>query len=85
MEFHGTDANDWLKGTFTLREGTSPKQFVGLISECGEPKYVGKNCYAIYKIEDGTLTVAGYEPGVLNFPPSFDAPDARQIVFKHNQ
>ncbi len=85
IEFHGTDANDWLKGTFTLREDTTPKQFVGIVSECGAPEYAGKYCYAIYKIEDGALTVAGYEPGITNFPRAFDAPDARELVFKHSQ
>jgi uncharacterized protein (TIGR03067 family) len=85
LEFHGAYANDWLKGTFTLREDTNPKQFVGVVTECAGPEYVGRNCYAIYKLEDGTLTVAGNEPGVSGFPSAFDASGSRQFVFKHNQ
>jgi uncharacterized protein (TIGR03067 family) len=85
MEFHGADANDWLKGTFTLREDTNPKQFVGLVTDCPDSDYIGKQCFAIYKFEDGALTVAGYSPGAPNFPTAFDAPEARQIVFKHDK
>jgi hypothetical protein len=85
MEFHGADANDWLKGTFTLREDASPKQFVGVITQCGNQDYVGKSCCAIFEIEEGTLTVSGYQPGVSVFQPAFDAPGSREIVFKHGQ
>jgi uncharacterized protein (TIGR03067 family) len=85
VEFHGANANDWLKGTFTLREDTNPKQFVGVVTECAVPEYVGQKCYAIFKIEDGALTVAGNEPGVANMPSAFDAPGSRQFVFKHDQ
>jgi uncharacterized protein (TIGR03067 family) len=85
LEFHGADANDWLKGTFTLREDTNPKQWAGIITECASPEYVGKKAYAIYKIEDGTLTIAGNEPGDSNIPSAFDAPGARQFVFQHDQ
>jgi uncharacterized protein (TIGR03067 family) len=84
VEFHGASANDWLKGTFTLRDDANPKQFTGVVTDCGAPEYIGKTCYAIYKIEDGTLTVAGYEPGAAGFPSAFDAPGTRQMVFKHN-
>jgi uncharacterized protein (TIGR03067 family) len=85
LVYHGPDADDWLKGTFVLREDTNPKQFIGTVTECGDQDAVGKKCYVIYKIEDGTLTVAGNAPGNPNAPSSFDAPDARQFVFKHTQ
>ncbi len=85
LEFHGAGPNDWLKGTFTLRNDTNPKQCVGIITECAAADYVGKNFYSIYKIEAGTLTVAGNEPGDTNIPSTFDAPGTRQIVFKHDQ
>ncbi len=85
LEFHGADANDWLKGTFTLREDSNPKQFIGLVTECAAPEFVGKSCYAIYKLEDGTLTVAGNDPGISNAPSAFDAPGSRQFIFKHGQ
>ena len=85
LEFHGSDANDWLKATFTVREDTTPKQWAGIITECSETQYVGKKSYAIYRIEDGTLTISGYEPGNSNIPSAFDASGTRQFVFKHEQ
>jgi uncharacterized protein (TIGR03067 family) len=85
LEFHGAEANDWLKATFSLREDTSPKQCVGLITDCSDAQYVGKKFCAIYRIEDGTMTISGNEPGSTDIPTTFDAPGTRQIVFKHDQ
>jgi uncharacterized protein (TIGR03067 family) len=83
LEFHGANSDDWLKGTFTVRDDATPKQFIGTVTDCGGPEYIGKKCYAIYKVEGNTMTIAGYEPGVMDFPAAFDAAGARQFVFKH--
>jgi uncharacterized protein (TIGR03067 family) len=85
IEFHGSDANDWLKATFTIREDTTPKQWAGVITECSDSEYVGKKSYAIYRLEGDTLTISGYEPGNANIPSAFDAAGTRQFVFKHDQ
>jgi uncharacterized protein (TIGR03067 family) len=85
LRFHGADPNDWLTGTFVLDENASPKRFAGVVMDCGSADYIGKKCCAIYKIEDGALTVSGYEPGVTDFPATFGDPKAREIVFKHPQ
>lgn len=82
LEFHGADTNEWYKASFILREDTNPKQLVAVITECPAPQYVGKTANAIYKIEDGTLTIAGNEPGNPAMPAAFDAPGARKFVFK---
>ena len=82
LEFRGENPNEWYKATFTLREDTDPKQLVATITECPFPKYVGKTSQAIYRIENGTLTIAGNEPGNPAVPAGFDAPGARVIVFK---
>jgi hypothetical protein len=37
--------------------------------------------YAIYRIEAGTFTLTGNEPGNLEVPSSFDAPGSRKFVF----
>jgi uncharacterized protein (TIGR03067 family) len=74
-----TDTNVWYKGTFTLREDTTPRQFIGAISECPFPQYVGKTSMAIYRLENGTLTITGSEPGNPAPPPAFDSPDAARI------
>jgi len=85
LEFHGAATDDWVKGTFTLREDASPKQFVAIVTDCAAPENIGKKSHAIYKIEDGTLTISGNELGDPNFPATFDAPGSRQLVFKHSQ
>ena len=82
LEFHGANTNEWYKATFTLREDTNPKQLVAVITECPAPQYVGKTANAIYRVEDGTLTIAGNEPGNPAMPATFDARGARRIVFK---
>jgi uncharacterized protein (TIGR03067 family) len=82
LEFHGANPQEWYKGTFTLREDTTPKQMIVLITDCAEPKYVGKTAYAIYQIQDGAMTMTAHEPGDTNVPTTFDGPDVRKIVFK---
>jgi uncharacterized protein (TIGR03067 family) len=82
MDFKGADPREWYKGTYTLHEDTNPKQMVIDITDCPMPQFVGKRANAIYKIEDGTLTIASFQPGTDSFPPDFDAPKVRKIVFK---
>jgi uncharacterized protein (TIGR03067 family) len=82
LEFRGADSNEWYKGTFTLRESANPKQLVGVISECPAPQYVGKTVYGIYRIEEGTLTLTGNEPGNPELPNRFEAPGSRTFVLK---
>ena len=85
LEFHGANPQEWYKGTFTLREDTDPKQMIVTITDCPAPQYVGKVANAIYRIENGTLTIAGNEPGNPTFPAGFDAKGARVIAFKLKQ
>ena len=85
LEFHGANPQEWYKATFTLQEDTTPKQLEAVVTECPFPKYVGKTAHAIYKIEDGKLTLTGNEPGNPAVPASFDAQGARQIVFTLKQ
>jgi uncharacterized protein (TIGR03067 family) len=82
LEFHAADPGTWLKGTFTLREDTNPKQLVGTITESAASELIGLKVYSIYKLESGTLTLAGYPPGIPTFPPSFDAPGCNHLIFK---
>ena len=82
FDYRGAHPEDWGKGTFTLLEDTQPKQLIVTLTECGPVQYIGKTSYMIYKIEDDTLTAAANEPGNPAAPSSFDAPGARQMVFK---
>lgn len=82
LEFHGANPQEWYKATFTLREDTTPKQLVAIITACPVPRYIGKTANAIYQIQDGALRLTGNEPGDSAVPASFDAPNAREFVFK---
>jgi uncharacterized protein (TIGR03067 family) len=81
LEFVGANPQEWYKATFTLRDDTTPKQLVAVITDCPAPQYIGKTAYAIYKIEDGKFTLTGNKPGNPAIPGSFDAPHARELVF----
>lgn len=77
-----TDPNIWYKGTFTLKETVTPRQFIAVVSECTFPQYVGKTTMAIYQVENGTLKITGNEPGRPEAPATFDAPDAARVEVK---
>jgi len=81
LDFHGANPQEWYKGTFILHEDTTPKQMIVTITDCPAPQYVGKIANAIYKIENGTLTIAGNEPGNPAMPATFDAPGSRLVTF----
>jgi hypothetical protein len=60
----------------------NPTQFVAAITDCCVPEYVGKTDYAIYRLQNGTLTLAAHAPGNPDVPSGFDASDARRFEFK---
>jgi len=74
-----TQTNNWYKGTFTLKEDASPRQFIATITECPFPQYVGAKSKAIYKIEKGKLTITANEPGKEVMPKDFDDAEAACI------
>jgi uncharacterized protein (TIGR03067 family) len=82
FEFRGADPREWYKGTFTLREDVNPKQLLGNVVACADPRYNGKTTYAIYQIQDGTLKLTAHQPGNREVPPNFESSDARRFVFK---
>jgi uncharacterized protein (TIGR03067 family) len=81
IEFHGANSNEWYKIAITLHEDASPKLFTGDVKECPAPDFVGQSIGAIYKLENGALTIAGNAPGQAP-PKTFDAPESRRFVFK---
>jgi uncharacterized protein (TIGR03067 family) len=81
LEFHGANSQEWYKGTFILHEDTTPKQMIVTITDCPAPQYIGKTANAIYRIENGTLTIAANEPGNQAMPAAFDAQGTRLITF----
>ena len=76
----------WFKTTFTLPAGTDPQQVRATIKESGEkaPKSVGEVVVAIFKIEDGTLTLAAPSSHHATPPKSFadDAIGGLDVVRK---
>lgn len=71
LHFH-RDTNFWFETTITLPAGTNPKQLHAAIKECPTAELVGKVVVAIFKIEDGTLTLATGN-GDGEAPKSFEA------------
>src|SRR6266704_2539017 len=57
---HYRAGKNWYKTTFTLPAGTDPQQLHATIQDCSPPSTnaIGKVVFAIFKIEDGTLTLA---------------------------
>ena len=80
LEFHGSDTNEWYKATFQVFD-TDPRQIVATISDCPQPKLLGRTTYAIYQLQDGILTLTGNAPGNPTVPAGFDAPGARKLIF----
>ena len=75
LHFH-RDTNFWWKTTIALPADTNPRQLHATIKDCHDcppeqESSVGKVVVAIFKIEDGTLTLAtGNGDGVA--PKSFE-------------
>ena len=59
FRFH-RDTNFWFDTTISLPAGTDPKQLYATIKGCppSQASSIGKVVGAIFKIEDGTLTLA---------------------------
>jgi uncharacterized protein (TIGR03067 family) len=76
FHFH-RDTNFWFDTTITLPAGTNPKQLYATIKDCprGQADSIGKVVGAIFKIEDGTLTLAtgGADSSPEGTPKGFEA------------
>jgi hypothetical protein len=83
LHFH-RDTNFWFETTITLPAGTDPKQLHATIKGCppSQADSIGKVVGAIFRINDGTLTLATY--AMSDEPPrSFeDAEDKRLIRYE---
>ena len=88
LHFHAR-TDFWYKATFTLPAGTGPQQLRAIINDGAQGKTdstVGKVVVAIFKIEDGTLTLALNQdnegPLPNAFPSERDGPIARYDLKK---
>lgn len=71
----------WYEATFTLKADTTPSQLHATITDSAPPvKDVGVVVYAIFEIEDGTLTLA--VGGADEAPASFAAAASHYVLKK---
>jgi autotransporter translocation and assembly factor TamB len=59
LRYQGSKPAQWYDTTFTLPVGTNPQQLHATIKASAALMDVGKRVFAIVKIENGTLTLAG--------------------------
>src|SRR5216110_828398 len=80
---HYRAGTNWYETTFTLPTGTDPQQLHATIKDSSPPtnNAIGKVVFAIFKIEDGTLTLA--EDDMSDKPPkTFSSASSRYVVKK---
>ena len=79
---HYRAGTKWWKTTFTLPAGTDPQQLHATIKDSSPPKSgIGQVVFAIFKIEDGTLTLAEVD-GSDEPPKSFSSATSLYVVKK---
>jgi uncharacterized protein (TIGR03067 family) len=72
------DAKFWFETTITLPAGKNPQQLHATIKDSAAPKdAIGRLVRAIFKIEDGTLTLATGGDDDEGTPKSFEATDGQ--------
>jgi uncharacterized protein (TIGR03067 family) len=86
LRFDGPGKVEWYSATFTLSQNQDPKQMLATITDCPKADFVGKSSLAIYKIENGALTLVGNRPGYPDVPKDFDGDsNSRRFTFKKAQ
>ena len=74
---------NWFKTTFTLPESANPRQLHATITDSSPPtNSIGDVVFAIYKIENGTLTLATVESPDMPSPENLDNPLSRYVLKK---
>lgn len=81
LHFH-RDAKFWFATTITLPAGTDPRQLHATIRDAapGQESSVGEVVVALYKIEDGKLTLAPMSGGDEGTPKSFEAAEEKGLT-----
>jgi hypothetical protein len=60
LHFQGPKTEDMYKATFTLPAGTFPQQLHATITDSSNPDDIGLVVFAIFKVENGTLTLVRF-------------------------
>jgi len=71
LRYEGQSRNDWYEVTFTLPEKTDPQELRATITGCQRTNDIGAVVRAIFKIEDGTLTLVGIQDRDKEPPQGF--------------
>jgi uncharacterized protein (TIGR03067 family) len=83
LHFH-RDADFWFKTTITLPAGTDPRQLHATIKDCppSQASSIGQVVGAIFKVEEGILTLAtgGDGAGEPPTPKSFEATENKGLT-----
>jgi uncharacterized protein (TIGR03067 family) len=79
---HYRAGSNWFKTTFTLPENTEPRQLHATIKDTTPTNSIGTVVTAIYKMEDGTLTISAVDLAEKPSAETFEKPDNRYIVRK---
>ena len=81
LHFH-RDTNFWFETTFVLPAGTDPQQLHATIKRSSPPEdSIGEVVFAIFKVEDGTLTLAGEQASAVEPPKAFPSAPGGGRVF----
>ena len=84
--FEGWQKGEWYKATVTLAPAVTPKELVAVVKDCPAAQAIGLTAHAIYKLENGTLTLVGHGPGDATTPATFSGDaNSRIFVFKKVQ
>jgi uncharacterized protein (TIGR03067 family) len=79
LHFQGPRTDDRYEATFTLPAGTAPQQLHATITDSSDPDDIGMVVFAIFKIENGALTLVRY---ALNPPIFFEGDQAYRYDLK---
>ena len=80
LHFH-RDTNFWFETTFTLPPGKTPRQLHATIKNSAPPTNgIGQVVRAIFKVEDGTLTLVPGGDSDEEMPKSFKAAEEKGLT-----
>ena len=83
LHFQAPNPTESYEATFTLPAGTDPKELHATITGSAQMDDIGKVVRAIYKIEDGTLTIVGFDGS--SPPKTFEGGRSFRYDFKRAQ
>ena len=79
------DPSFWFETTFTLPPDTDPPQLHATIRRSSPPEdSIGEVVFAIFKIEDGTLTLAGEQASAVEPPNAFPSAPGAGPSFRYD-